>query len=136
MGELPMSATPRTPTPTINPAIDAPPTSPPNPLGITPRGLFGGVLVSTAFRVVSGQSPQQALLGASGETLGSVAGAVVGSVLGPAGTFIGGVAGGFVGGAISDFIFKQVSPKPGQLPQNLPKDGLPPFTGGQSVGVP
>jgi len=129
-----MPASPRTRTPTINPAIDAPPTSPPNPLGITPRAPLAGVLVSTAFRVISGQSPQQALFVATGESLGSVAGAVVGSVLGPAGTFIGGVAGGFVGGAVADFIFGQTRPKKAELPVG-PVTGLVPFTGGQGKGV-
>lgn len=94
----PAPALPRSPTPSTNPTIDAPPTSLPLAAGLSPRAQFGGVLLSTAFRVVSGQSPQQALFGATGESLGSVAGAVAGSAFGPIGTFVGGMAGGFIGG--------------------------------------
>lgn len=127
----PAPALQRSSTPSNNPLVDAFPTSLPFAAGLSPRAQFGGVALSTAFRVVSGQSPQQALFGATGESLGTVAGAVAGSAFGPVGTFVGGMAGGFIGGRIADFIFDQTKPKPAALPKDI-KTGQTPFTGGQS----
>ncbi|WP_017314926.1 hypothetical protein [Mastigocladopsis repens] len=129
----PSSAVPRSAVSGPAPEATARPSGLPQAIGRVPVPVIGGA-IDFGFRLVAGQPIVQAASGAAASTLGSIGGAAVGAVVaGPVGAFVGGIIGGFVAGAISDANFRSL-PKTA-IPASEPYEGLPPFIGGQTIGI-